>query len=308
MIFYSKRLWTLVLLCDGGIIGVCKSHSLSAALCRWETTIQLLTFPFRIFAIGVWWISLYDMFNHIFQSTVIYVWLSWRRWVRVNVFLKYVFFLNFFAETLQSEFYNRSEILARLVHISCVHTLGSTHRKWIYLAVSFHPFELHRRFCIAPHWHGRDHAYDSSHITTLDTPNLITLRRFCNCPFCGFHTRSQCFDFGFALGLVSLLPFNTSLDITAQRTTFWMRQYTCSIKAVQRRFLCLVLQGDTWIFCFHFNWVFPSPLFPAIVELYSQRLACLGGSFGPTGIPAVLKAIPIGICMHFAVGRAHSGG
>jgi len=144
----------------------------------------------------------------------------------------------------------------------------------------------------------------SVRLILLDAPNLVSFGRFCNCPLGGFHALCEGFDFGLALGLVSLFPFYTPLDVTAQRTTFWMGQYAGSIKALTR--CTFRILGRNFCFCYH--WIFYSPFFPAIVELNGQWLAGLGGRFGPTGIPAVLEAVPIGVCVRFAVGRAHDDG
>lgn len=143
----------------------------------------------------------------------------------------------------------------------------------------------------------------SVRLILLDAPNLVSFGRFCNCPLSGFHALCEGFDFGLALRLVSLFPFYTALDIAAQRTTFWMGQYAGSIKALTR---CTFLLSRN--FCLCCGWILYPPFFPAIIELHGQWLACLGGRFGPTSIPAVLKAVPIGVCVRFAVGRAHNGG
>ena len=144
-------------------------------------------------------------------------------------------------------------------------------------------------------------------ISLLYAPNLVSLGRCSNCPICGFHACFEGFDFGLTLGLVSLFPLDTPLDIAAQGTTFWIGQYACSVKAFDsiHRFVLLFLRHN-FFYCFHR--VLFSPFFPAIVELDGQWLTGLGSRFGPPGIPAILEAIPIGVCVSFAVGGAHNDG
>ena len=158
--------------------------------------------------------------------------------------------------------------------------------------------------CFSCHTFGMAKTIFSVRLILLDAPNLVSFGRFCNCPLGGFHALCKGFDFDLALRLVSLFPFYTPLDITAQRATFWIGQYAGSIKSVT--WWTFRILGRN--FCLCCDWIFSSPFFPAIVKLNGQWLAGLGCRFGPTGVPAVLEAVPIGVCVRFAVGRAHDDG
>jgi len=112
----------------------------------------------------------------------------------------------------------------------------------------------------------------------------------------------QGLDLGLALGLVSLFPLDALLDIAAQGSAFGVGQDAGSVKALLLSCSILCLPGKLFVL----DWILSPPFFSAIVKLDGQWLASLGSRSGPTRVPAILEAIPIGVGVCSAVGRAHA--
>ena len=137
----------------------------------------------------------------------------------------------------------------------------------------------------------------------LYTPDLVPLGGLGNGAPGGFHALSELFDFGLALGLISLAPLDAILDIAAEGTALWVGKDAGPVEGW--RCCCCCCYFCCYFCCCRWFWIPFSPVFPAIVQSDGQRFARLGSRFGPSGIPAILETVSVGVCMGFAMCRSH---